>query len=190
MKLSKILLAALPLLLFAGSFRADAQRLAVSANAADLLMLGTMNAEVDWALGQHYSIEAQFRYNPWTFFKGNEAKQSELRRRTVTVGSRWWPWYVYSGAWAGTKLQWQEYNMGGFNGKIPTEEGDAFGLGLEAGYALMLSHQLNINFGLGFWTGAKKYVRYSCPYCGRRTEEGWSGFFAFNEAIVALVYVF
>lgn len=172
------------------SFPAHAQKVAVSLNAGDAVCLGTVGAEFNYAVAQNWSLNAGARVNPWTFNKGDAERQSQLRHQTYAVGVRFWPWYVYSGLWFGAKAQYQEYNRGGFNGKMKTEEGDAFGLGLEFGYSWLVTHAFNLNFGLGGWGGHTKYTQYECAYCGRRTEEGDKFFFLPNELIIGLVFVF
>ena len=85
--------------------------------------------------------------------------------------------------------QYQEYNRGGIIAK-ETEEGDAFGLSVGAGYSLMLHEKLNLDFGLGLWTGQKTYVLYECPTCGRYLDNGTKWFIMPNEIVVALQYIF
>ncbi len=172
------------------SLSAYAQKAALSVNAGDAACLGTIGVEAGYAVAQKWSLNAGARFNPWTFHEGDAEKQSQLRQQTYSVGARFWPWYVYSGLWFGAKAQYQEYNRGGFNGKIQTEEGDAFGLGVEMGYSWLVTHAFNLNFGFGFWGGRTEYVRYDCPYCGRKTEEGEKMFFLPNELILGLVFVF
>jgi hypothetical protein len=43
---------------------------------------------------------------------------------------------------------------------------------------------------LGFWAGADKYRRYSCPECGITVDEGDRGFILPDDVMVSLVYVF
>lgn len=192
----KLCLLAVLLLTFTG---AHAQKAAVAVNAGDLLSLGTMNVELDYGVARRVSLYGGVRINPWTFFKGQfidmpdgtqVSRQTQLRHQTYSVGMRFWPWYVHSGWWTGVKLQYQEYNYGGFRERMVTEEGDAVGVGLALGYSLLLNHQWNLNFGLGAWAGHAWYTRYNCPYCGRKMDSGEKNFIRPNEVILALVYVF
>ena len=48
---------------------AAAQTWAVAVNAADAIDLGTIGIEGSAAVGQHWSIHAGARFNPWTFGK-------------------------------------------------------------------------------------------------------------------------
>lgn len=168
---------------------AFAQKAAVSVNLGDALCLGTFNVGFDYAVGRKWTLGAEARVNPWTFNKGDADNQFQLRHQTYSFGARFWPWYVYSGFWFGFRGQYQEYNRGGLFG-MDTEEGDAFGVGLETGYNLILNDVWNINFGIGGWAGTTRYVTYSCPFCGRRNGEGTKFFVLPNEFIIALIYVF
>ncbi|MCD8312532.1 MAG: DUF3575 domain-containing protein, partial [Bacteroidales bacterium] len=93
------------------------------------------------------------------------------------------------GWWIAAKLQYQEYNSGGIVSSR-TEEGDRFGAGLTGGYTYMISHRLNLDFGLGFWGGVKKYTKYDCPKCGLTLEGGTRAFISPNDVIIGITYVF
>ena len=97
------------ILLFAvGAAAAMAQTWAVAVNAADAIDLGTIGIEGSAAVGQHWSIHAGAKVNPWTFNKHNtwnglfsepDPDQKQDRKQVYAVGARWWPWNVYSGWW-------------------------------------------------------------------------------------------
>ena len=87
------------------------------------------------------------------------------------------------------KAQYQEYNRGGIL-RQKTQEGDAFGLGLGAGYSLMLHEHINLDFGLGGWGGRKVFTDYACPRCGKITGSGAKWFFMPNEITVAIMFTF
>ena len=166
---------------------ARAQKLSVSTNALGYADFLTINAEASVAVARHWSVNAGFMYNPWSF----RGEWGEMRdsRRTASAGTRFWFWNVYSGWWLGAKVQWEEYNRGGIRSPR-TEEGDAFGAGLSAGYSLMLHRNINLDFGLGFWSGYKKYTVYSCPTCGRIDEQGAKAFILPNDVLVSLMFTF
>ena len=163
-------------------------RLAVGQNFADYLMLGTLNADLQYSVHRSWTLQAGARYNGWTFRHRSE-NQFQARQQTYCLGARWWPWYTYSGWWAGARLQYQEYNRGGILSP-ETEEGDAYGMSLGGGYALHLNHWLNVDFGLYGWGGMTRYVRYACPYCGRRTDSGTRPFVLPDEVRIALQFIF
>ena len=181
-----------------GAVAATAQTWAVAVNTADAMELGTLGVEGSAAVGQHWSIHAGAKVNPWTFgrkdtsngmFNEPNPDQKQNRKQVYAAGVRWWPWNVYSGWWAGAKAQYQEYNRGGVLTET-SQEGDAFGAGFAGGYSLMLKEHWNLDFGLGFWTGWTKYTTYACPSCGKVVDEGQKWFILPNEAILSLVYIF
>ena len=157
-------------------------------NAVDLAFLGTVNGEVQYAVVQHFSVLGQIRYNNWTYNKAQE-DQFESRQRTFAAGCRFWPWYTYSGWWFEAKAQYQEYNRGGI-GTLKTEEGDAVGGALAAGYSLQINRWFNIDFGLGGWLGNTRYTTYACPHCGKKLEEGNKFFILPNEVTIAAMFIF
>ena len=163
-------------------------RLALSQNLADDLFLGTLNAELQYSVHRNWTLGAGSRYNNWTW-RYRQEDQFESRQKTFYIAARWWPWYTYSGWWAGGKLQYQEYNRGGLAGP-GTEEGDAFGFSFGGGYAVHVNSWLNVDFGLFGWGGITKYVTYACPYCGQRTDAGTKGFLLPDEVRVAVQFVF
>ena len=168
---------------------ASAQRWSLSTNAIDYMNFATLNLEGSAAVSQHISLYAGGRYNPWTLNEGQE-NQKQNRQRTMYLGFRYWPWHIYSGWWLGAKGQYQEYNHGGII-KQETEEGDAYGAGVGAGYTLMLSDHWNVEFGGYLWGGRKQpYTVYACPKCGRIVETGNKTFLAPDDVILSLVYVF
>lgn len=165
-----------------------AQRWSVGSNVVDWFNLGTLNVESSVALARHCSFNAGVRFNPWTFNHGDESRQFENRKRCCYAGVRYWPWHIYSGWWTALQLQYQEYNRAGIFNCRP-EEGDAWGVALSAGYTLMVHKSVNIEFGVGAWTGSTTYTAYSCPYCGDVLEQGTRFFFWPNNLMVSLVYI-
>ena len=183
---------------FCTAVAAMAQNWAVAVNTADMLDLGTMSVEGSVAVGQHWSINAGAKVNPWTFakhytwnglFSEPDPDQKQDRKQAYSIGARWWPWNVYSGWWVGGKAQYQEYNHGGIITKT-AEEGDAFGAALSGGYSLMLKEHWNLDFGLGVWGGWTKFRKYEYPENGKLIDEGHKWFFLPNEVILSIVYIF
>ena len=188
-------------IIFFGAAAATAQTWAVAVNAADAVELGTIGVEGSAAVGQHWSIHANAKVNPWTFgrrdtsadnnglFQSPNPDQKQDRKQVYAAGVRWWPWNVYSGWWVGGKAQYQEYNRGGVFTKT-AEEGDDFGAALSGGYSLMLKEHWNLDFGLGVWGGWTKYRKYEYPENGKLIEQGHKWFFLPNEVILSVVYIF
>ena len=211
MKTAKLVI--LSFLFFALAQTASAQQWAVAVNAADMVSLGTISAEGSVSVGQHATINAVAKVNPWTFNK-NRPEQFQNRQQTYSIGARWWPWNVYSGWWMAGRAQYQQYNRGGLrvlevmNGMPDqvrhdemlnqvqhvkpgmTEEGDAYGISIGAGYSLMLGKHVNIDFGLEVWGGRTIYTVYACPTCGKVTESGKKWFFLPNDLVLSFQWVF
>lgn len=174
--------------MFVALLPASAQKWSVAVNAAEALQLGTISLEGGVAVGQHASINATAKFNPWTFNEGTD-KQFQHRHQTYSIGARWWPWNVYSGWWLGGKAQYQEYNHGGIISQ-QTEEGDAFGLGICGGYSLMIGKHFNMDFGLGLWGGKTIYTVYARPAKGRLIDSGSKWFILPNDLIISFAWIF
>lgn len=185
MKKATLLLTALFCLIFS----AQAQDFSASTNLMDYVSLGTINAELSAATGRHITLNVSARVNPWTYHTGDTDRQMQNRHQTYSFGVRYWPWHVYSGWWISGMAQYQEYNRGGVFSK-KTEEGDAYGVSPGAGYSLMLHEKVNLDFGLSFWVGHKKYVSYACTSCGEITDKGAKWFVMPNEIRIAIAYIF
>lgn len=165
-----------------------AQKMSISTDILGYANLGTISMDASYAVSRRWSILAGARYNPFTFRKGDDG-QFQNRQRSYSVGARMWPWHTWSGWWFAGKLRYQEYNRGGFESPH-TEEGDRFGTGFYSGYTYMLSSHLNLEVGMGIWTGMSIYKLYSCPDCGITLEEGSRYFIMPDDIMISLVYVF
>ena len=166
-----------------------AQEVSLSTNLLDYAALGTMNIDASYSLSRRWSIVAGARYNPFTFRKGDQENQFQLRQQSYAVGARIWWWHTTSGWWTTSKLRYQEYNSGGIISK-QTQEGDRVGLGFSVGYTYMLSRHFNLEFGAGLWTGADFFHKYSCTVCGTTIGAGIKWFVLPDDLAVSLVYVF
>lgn len=163
-------------------------RWGASLNVGNFAYLCTLNAGIQYSIGRNFTAEATVDVNPWTYRKNTDG-QFENRQQTYALGMRYWPWYTYSGWWFGAKGQYQEYNRGGL-ASLETEEGDAVGLSLAAGYSAHVTKWLDIDFGFGFWGGRTWYTTYACPHCGRIVDGGSKWFALPNQAIVAAMFIF
>ena len=187
MDIHRKIVCTLLLLLLAGGVRA--QKFSLSVNLLECASLGTMNLDASYAVGRHWSVTAGARYNPFTYHKGDPDRQFQARQQSYSAGVRVWPWHIMSGWWFAAKGRWQEYNIGGIMSRS-AREGDRIGGGLYAGYALMLSSHLNIEFGLGLWAGTDMYKVYSCPVCGVTLDVGNKFFILPDDVMISLAYVF
>lgn len=186
--------------ILASATTASAQRYSVSTNAVEWANFATMNLEAGIAVGQHFSIHAGTRINPWVWRPspaedrfvdpiGDSEKQFQSKQQTYNIGLRYWPWYVYSGWWAYLRGQYSEYDYGGLI-THPREAGDAYGVGLGAGFTYMLHENWNIEFGVGVWGGYKKYGTYRCTNCGQPMESGEKFFFLPDDVLISIIYIF
>ena len=177
-----------------------AQRYSISTNLVEWANLGTVNADAGVAVAQHFSLHAGFRYNPWTFRKGNPEdrfedplgeteRQFENRKQSYSMTVRYWPWYIYSGWWFYGKGQYMEYNRGGLFHR-EAEEGDAVGAGIGFGYTHMIHRSWNIEFGAGLWGGQTRYTTYRCTNCGGVVEQGNKMFILPDDVFVSFIFIF
>lgn len=162
-----------------------AQKFSISTNVVDYANFGTLNLDVSYALAQHWSLVAGVKYNPFSFKDGN----MQNRQRSFSVGARWWPWHIFSGFWLSSKMQYSEFNVGGIRSP-QTREGDAYGLGISGGYSYMIGRHINIEAGLGFWGGWRKYVLYDCTRCGATRQRTSQAFILPNDILLSIAYVF
>ena len=169
--------------------RTDAQTFSVSTDILGYARLGTMSLDASYAVARRWSLVAGARYNPFTVRKGDPDRQFQNRQQSYAVGMRLWPWHAWSGWWFAGKLRYQEYNEGGIISS-KTEEGDRFGAGLYAGYTHMLTSHINLEFGLGLWSGLAVYRQYSCPVCGLTLSSGNKFFLRPDDVMISLAYVF
>ena len=167
----------------------DARRFSVSTNMLGYLYLGTFNLETSYGFSRHWSLTAGAEFNPFAFRMQGGDRQFQSRQQSYELGARYWPWHVYSGWWVAAKARYREYNHGGLF-SLKTEEGDGFGIGLSAGYSYMIHPRLNLEFGLGLWSGVRKFTLYDCPSCGNTLDSGVKGFILPDELLLSLVYVF
>ena len=166
-----------------------AQKASLSVNLLDCAALGTLNADVSYAVSRRLSVTAGVKYNPFTFRSGDREHQFQMRQRSCALGVRLWPWHTLSGWWFASRLRCQEYNFGGIFSR-EAQEGDRVGAGVYAGYTHMLSRHFNIEFGMGLWAGADFYRRYSCGVCGTLVGAGTKAFVLPDDLAVSIVYVF
>ncbi len=181
-----VALCATALLSFA--FETKAQDLSISTNVAGYANFGTLNMEASYGLSRHWSLNAGVKYNPFTFDSSKYGKMQN-RQQLFAIGTRFWPWHIFSGWWLAGKVQYQEYNTGGIISAVTTE-GDRFGGALTGGYTYMVNPHFNIEFGLGLWGGYEAFTEYECPVCGNITDKGKKFFLQPNDLVLSLSYVF
>lgn len=148
--------------------------LAISTNLVSWIDLATVNMSLEYAFSRHWSTDINMEYNAWSFKGGSLCD----KKKSVTFGVRYWPWHSYSGAWVRPFLGAESLNAKGLPVKFLNSTSDRFGAGFSAGYSLMVSRHMNIDFGVGFWGGARHDYR-----------GGWGGFIAPKDIRISLMFV-
>lgn len=87
--------------------RADAQKLAVKANALSWFTT-TPQAEVEGAVGARWTVGLAGSWNPWKFGDNKKFKHWELRPM-----GRYWLWEAFNGHFFGLSGEYGQYNVGG-----------------------------------------------------------------------------
>lgn len=164
-----------------------AQGFSVSTNMLGYADLGTLNIEASYGVDRHWSVAAGLKYNPFTYDPDGDSVRR--RQRSVSAGTRYWPWHIFSGWWLSAGLRYQEYNSGGASSPVTTE-GDRFGASFGGGYSYMITPRINLDFGLALWSGYDLYTAYSCPDCGRKIDEGGKFFILPADLMLALTFIF
>lgn len=188
MKYQTIILAALALSVASlYSEGACGQNISIASNGADLLFLGSMNAEVGIPLSRNFTLHAKTSWNPFSF--GSGGSRTQYKHLSVSSGARYWPWFVNSGWFASCYLTWNKFSISGILNK-KSYEGSAAGATVGGGYALMLSKGLNLEMGLCAFIGSSTYTRYSCTVCGEKEGKSRGLVAAPGNVLLQIVWVF
>ncbi|MDR1716180.1 MAG: DUF3575 domain-containing protein [Prevotella sp.] len=142
----------------------------------------TINAEVSMTLDRKWSLHLPVYYNPFVF-KDNK----KLQNFTVMPGVRYWLLESYVNGFIGVNATASKYHITWKNSRY---EGKAFGMGISAGYAWLLSPRWNLEIegGIGLvWTD---YTEYECEECGRQKGEYTRWVAVPNKLALSLIYLF
>ena len=168
----KIILAAAALLIGSctpAMAREGVSRLCVSTNIPTWLLLGTANAELYLATGNHWSVQAGIKYNPFTY-AGGTSGQLHIRQLTPSADIRYWADSVWHGWWAGAGVVVSEYSLA-----LPCCEryldGNLAGTKLISGYDFALSDWLSLSLGAGVAVAWHRTSYYQRPVCGRLKDK-------------------
>ncbi len=164
-----------------------AQKLSFGTNIAQNVNLITLNAEASVSLSRHYSISLSARYNPWRYNINGSIYQN--KQRTFSFETRYWPWYVFSGWWLSSGIQYKEYSQMGIFSSY-RYEGDKYSVLLGLGYTYMLSSHFNLDIGLKLYSGFDKYRKYDAACCGFTVDRKQGLFVGLDDIIVGIGYVF
>jgi len=166
-------------LLVATGLISKGQELSLATNIVDYARSGSANLEASYGFARHWSASAGVKYDS----AGYE------RQQLYSVGARYWPWHIYSGWWLCGKMQYQEFNDAE-RVSLKTSEGDRYGAGLSFGYAKMLNKHLNMDLGVGLWSGLSRFTTYNCPSCGKILDSGSKIFLLPNDLLMSLTWIF
>lgn len=168
---------------------AKAQRVSLGTDLLQLVNFGTVNINAGVSVARRVSLDFGARYNPWDFHD----KQDVLIRNQQTtgwVGVKYWPWYVFSGWWVEGKMQYSDISRTGV-WRPALEDSQRVGLGASFGYTIMLTENLNLDIGAGFWGGRSlKHTLYECPVCMDVRETGPCYFVDLDAVNLSLIYIF
>ena len=91
-----------------------------------------------------------------------------------------------SGAWIRPFLGAESSDASGLPLNFLNGTCDRFGAGFSAGYSLMLAKHLNLDFGVGFWGGARHNTG-SAQLAA--TPSSWGAFIAPKDIRISLMFV-
>lgn len=163
------------------------QNFGLSTNLLGYADFGTLNIEASYALARHWSVSAGAGYNPFSYnVKGRTVRN---RQRSVSAGTRYWPWHAFSGWWLSCAFRYEEYSTAGIISPRSLQ-GDRLGASIGGGYSYMVFPWMNVEVGAGVWGGHDAFSEYSCADCGRLVGEGRRFFLLPADIVLALTFIF
>jgi hypothetical protein len=138
--------------------------------------------EVSMALNRNVSLHLPVYYNPFVF-KDNK----KIQQFTIFPGLRYWLLESYVDGFAGINaiassyhITWKDYRY----------EGDAYGFGISAGYAWLLSPRWNLELEGGIGLVKANYTKSECYKCGKKISEENEWKAIPNKVALSLIYLF
>ena len=166
---------------------AKAQNYSLSTNVLGWATLGTVNAEAGMPVSKNFTVHLQGEYNPFHYDLGGRRRQ--FKHLKVSAGTKYWPWFVHSGWFISGYADWFKYSTGGvFNKK--SYEGNAWGVTIGGGYALILGKGLNLEMGLGAFAGVTDYTRFACIVCGEIEKKKKKVIVTPDNVLIQLTFLF
>ena len=171
------------------STAASAQKVALSTNFVDWANYGTLNLDAGMSVSRHFTLFAGCKFNPWEFQTKSGMPVMNIQT-TAYLGTRYWPFYTYTGWWFGARARFTDYAQTGVL-RPKYFLGTSIGAGLSAGYSWRLTKHLNLDLGAGFWGGRHlKYEQYRTISNMILEDKGPRNFISVDDISLALVYVF
>lgn len=142
----------------------------------------TINAEISMALDRKWSLHLPVYYNPFVF-----DDNKKFQNFTLMPGVRYWLLESYVNGFIGANAIGSKYHMTWNDNRY---EGQAYGMGLSAGYAWLLSPRWNLELEGGLGLVWADYTRYECEKCGRQNGEESRWTVIPNKLALSLIYLF
>lgn len=142
----------------------------------------TINTEASMALNRKWSLHLPVYYNPFVF-KDNKKWQN----LTVMPGVRYWLLESYVNGFIGVNAIGSKYHL---SWKKSRYEGQAYGIGISAGYAWLLSPRWNLELEGGIGLVWADYTEYECEECGRQRGEYTRWVVVPDKLALSLIYLF
>lgn len=189
------------LLLFSG-ISVNAQRIGVKTNAL-YLATSTPNIGLEYAFADHFSLELEGGYNPWTLDSDRNMKAKHF---LVSPEVRYWFCEAFNGHFIGINANYTLFNLSGVDvpavffpsarsamvledQKNRRSEGWAAGAGLTYGCVWPIARRWNLEctVGLGYWY--TDYDKFESRKCGLFQEHVSHGAFGPTALGISFIYL-
>lgn len=152
--MKKLFLLTIAMLLLIPAVRA--QKWAVKTNVLEWAALGTINAGGEYAFTDHWSLEADVLWNPWTF-----SRQRSAECWGVQAEGHYWLCRKYYGHYFGLHAQYGSYDCGMWKYRY---DGWLAGGGISYGYMLPIARKWRVDFNIGFGYNRMNYDKTAREY--------------------------
>ncbi len=157
----------------------------------DGFRLPNLGAEI--GIGQKYTIDATFFYNPWKF-----SHNKQLKLFLAQPEFRYWLCDKFNGHFFGAHLMGGVYNVMGFKPPFALwsdmkdfrYRGHLWGGGITYGYQFVLGKHWNAEAALGLGYAYVTYKKHSCGNCGEMIEKSHKNYWGPTKLALTLIYLF
>lgn len=175
----------------------SAQVVSVKTNAAYWGVL-TPNIALEFPVGQKFTSDWHFLYNPWTF-----SDNRKMKMMAVQPELRYWFCERFNGHFLGAHLVGGIYNIGNIDTGLKffgtdfgslkdyRYEGWMAGVGVGYGYQWLLSRHWSLEAEIGIGYIFTRFDRFECVHCGDRISENEPHhYFGPTKAALSIIYAF
>lgn len=157
----------------------------------------TANLGIEFGVAPKWTLDISGNLNSWEVKEG-----STWKHWMVQPEARYWFCDRFSRSFLGLHALGGQFNFGGLDNGINflgtdlsklsdhRYQGNAYGVGIAYGYAVILGKHWNLEFELGVGYIYADWERFECAGCGRRVGEGDHHYFGPTKAAINLVYLF